>query len=118
MTAPRYQEVKRRSDVTEVTDDDGTRVRVITRRVLGPARPGRGHRRRSPQYVDISVPAGVERTIPVERSRNVFAYVFEGNGRFRDASAPRAVATDVVTEGGLLDDDTRHATAPTSPTAR
>ncbi len=39
------------------------------------------------------------------RSKNVFAYVFEGGGSFRDASAPRPVATDVVTEGGLLDDD-------------
>ncbi len=51
------------------------------------------------------MPPGVERTIPVERSRNVFAYVFEGSGQFRDASAPRAVATDAVTAGELLDDD-------------
>jgi redox-sensitive bicupin YhaK (pirin superfamily) len=51
------------------------------------------------------VPPGVERTLPVARSRNVFAYVFDGSGRFRDASVPRPVATDTVTDGGRLDDD-------------
>ena len=103
MTDPRYQEVKA-GDVTEVTDDDGTRVRDHLRRVLGPRGPVEGVAA-SPQYLDVWVPPGVERTIPVERSRNVFAYVFEGGGAFRDASAPRAVATDAVTDGGLLDDD-------------
>ena len=32
--------------------------------------------------------------LPVETTRHAFAYVFEGAGTFRDASAPRAVKTD------------------------
>ena len=103
MTAPRYQEVASK-DVTEVTDDDGTKVRIIAGEFWGRRGPVEGIAA-SPQYLDITVPAGVERTIPVARSQNVFAYVFDGSGAFRDASEPRAVATDVVTPGGLLDDD-------------
>jgi len=38
----------------------------------------------------------VRRTLPVESSRHAFAYVFEGSGTFRDASAPRAVRTEWV----------------------
>jgi redox-sensitive bicupin YhaK (pirin superfamily) len=103
MTAPRYQEVASR-DVTEVTDDDGTRVRVICGEFWGRKGPVEGVAA-DPQYLDIFVPPHVERTIPVMRSRNVFAYTFDGDGRFRDASDPRPVVTDVVTEGALLDDD-------------
>ena len=103
MTAPRYQEVASQ-DVTEVTDDDGTRVRVICGEFWGRKGPVEGVAA-DPQYLDIWVPPNVERTIPVMRSRNVFAYVFDGDGRFRDASSPRPVVTDVVTEGALLDDD-------------
>jgi len=103
MTAPRYQEVAS-TDVTEVTDDDGTKVRVIAGEFWGRRGPVDGVAA-DPQFVDITLPPNVERTIPVVRSKNVFAYVFDGDGRFRDASAPRPVVTDVVTEGGLLDDD-------------
>ncbi len=103
MTAPRYQEVAS-ADVTEVTDDDGTHVRVICGEFWGRRGPVEGVAA-DPQYLDITLPANVERTIPVLRSKNVFAYVFDGDGRFRDASAPRPVVTDVVTEGALLDDD-------------
>jgi redox-sensitive bicupin YhaK (pirin superfamily) len=103
MTAPRYQEVASK-DIEEVTDDDGTTVRIIAGEFWGRRGPVEGIAA-SPQYLDITVPAGIERTIPVARSLNVFAYVFAGGGAFRDASEPRAVATDVVTPGGLLDDD-------------
>jgi redox-sensitive bicupin YhaK (pirin superfamily) len=103
MTAPRYQEVASK-DIEEVTDDDGTTVRIIAGEFWGRRGPVEGIAA-SPQYLDITVPAGIERTIPVARSQNVFAYVFAGGGAFRDASEPRAVATDVVTPGGLLDDD-------------
>ena len=43
MTAPRYQDIPAAA-IPEVVDDDGTRVRVDHRRVLGQARPG-GRRR-------------------------------------------------------------------------
>ena len=49
-----------------------------------------------PRYLDVFVPPGVRKRLPVETSRNAFAYIFEGSGRFRDASEPRAVQTDPV----------------------
>ena len=103
MTAPRYQDVAV-ADIPVVTDDDGTSVRVICGEFWGRRGPVDGIAA-EPQYLDITVPAGVERTLPVARSKNVFAYVFAGGGAFRDASAPRPVATDTVTEGGQFDDD-------------
>ena len=103
MIAPRYQEVAS-ADVTEVTDDDGMRVRVICGEFWGRTGAVEGVAA-DPQYLDIWVPPNVERAIPVAPSRNVFAYVFDGAGRFRDASPPQPVVTDAVSEGGRLDDD-------------
>jgi len=45
------------------------------------------------------VPPRVRKTLAVESSRHAFAYVFEGSGTFRDASAPRGVLTEQVGEG-------------------
>ena len=45
MTPPRYQEVKA-ADIPEVTDDDGTQVRVDLRKLLGQERAGGRNRRR------------------------------------------------------------------------
>ena len=45
MTAPRYQEVKS-PDIPEITDDDGTHVRVVCGSFLGQERAGGRHRRR------------------------------------------------------------------------
>ena len=39
MTAPRYQDIQG-SDIPEVTDDDGTTVRVITGAFWGKTEPG------------------------------------------------------------------------------
>jgi redox-sensitive bicupin YhaK (pirin superfamily) len=47
MTDPRYQDIHSK-DIPEVTDDDGTKVRVIIGEFLGQARPRRRYRRRSP----------------------------------------------------------------------
>ena len=35
-----------------------------------------------PRYLDISVPPGQRKTLPVETDRHAFAYVFEGSGTF------------------------------------
>jgi hypothetical protein len=92
MTAPRYQDVQGR-DIPEVTDDDGTSVRVVCGEFWGKKGPVEGVAA-DPRYLDIRVPPGQRRTLPVETTRHAFAYVFEGAGTFRDASAPRAVKTD------------------------
>src|SRR5712692_2223063 len=104
MTAPRYQDVQAR-DVPEVTDDDGTRVRIVCGTFWGKRGPVDGVAA-DPRYLDVFVPAGRRRSLPVETSRHAFAYVFAGSGTFRDASAPRAVRTEQVegaphTESGL-----------------
>ena len=92
MTTPRYQDIAA-PDVPEVTDDDGTRVRVVCGSFWGKRGPVEGVAA-DPSYVDISVPPGKRRTFEVDARRNAFAYVFEGSGTFRDASEPRGVLTD------------------------
>ena len=87
MTKPRYQDVPS-SAIPEVTDDDGTTVRVICGEFWGKAGPVDGVAA-EPRYLDVSVPAGKKR-LKVEDYRQAFAYVFEGSGDFTDASEPSA----------------------------
>jgi len=97
MTAPRYQDVT--SDaIPEAVDDDGTRVRVVCGDFWGQTGPVDGVAA-SPQYLDVSVPPGVKKHLPIETTRHAFAYVFAGSGTFRDASQPRGVQTEVVGQG-------------------
>jgi quercetin 2,3-dioxygenase len=96
MTPPRYQEVTGR-DIPEIVDDDGTRVRVIVGSFWGKRGPVDGIAA-DPTYLDISVPPGRRKTLPVATTRHAFAYVFAGAGAFRDASAPRGVLTDTTGE--------------------
>jgi redox-sensitive bicupin YhaK (pirin superfamily) len=93
MTTPRYQDVSGR-DIPEVTDDDGTRVRVVCGSFWGKTGPVEGVAA-DPRYLDVWVPPGLRKTLPVENSRHAFAYVFEGGGTFRDASRPRAVRNEL-----------------------
>ncbi len=51
-----------------------------------------------PNYLDVFVPPEQRKRLKVETTRNAFAYVFGGSGRFRDASDPRAVLTEQVAE--------------------
>jgi redox-sensitive bicupin YhaK (pirin superfamily) len=92
MTTPRYQDVTS-GNISEVVDDDGTRVRVICGSFWGKKGPVEGIAA-DPIYIDVSVPPGQRRTLPVETSRHAFAYVFAGSGTFRDASSPRKVLTE------------------------
>ena len=96
MTKPRYQDVPAK-DVPEVTDDDGTKVRVVCGEFWGQKGPVEGVAA-DPRYLDISVPPRTRRVLAVERSRHAFAYVFAGSGTFRDASAPRAVRNELMND--------------------
>src|ERR1043166_8394444 len=98
MTDPRYQDIHSK-DIPEVVDDDGTRVRVVAGDFWGKQGPVEGVAA-DPRYLDVWIPPRVRKTIPVESSRHAFAYVFEGDGTFRDASAPQGVRTDRVSPGG------------------
>ena len=94
MTAPRYQDVVAK-DIPEVTDDDGTRARIVVGEFWGKTGPVVGVAA-EPRYVDISVPPGTEKHIPIERSHHAFAYVFAGSGTFRDSSAPQSVLNELT----------------------
>jgi len=99
MTEPRYQDVAS-TDIPEVIDDDGTTVRVICGDFWGQAGPVVGVAA-DPRYLDVWVPPGKRKTLPVETSRHAFAYVFDGTGTFRNASEPRGVLTEQV--GDIVD---------------
>jgi len=92
MTKPRYQDVKSK-EIPEVTDDDGTRVRVVCGEFWGQRGPVEGIAA-DPNYLDIWVPPGRRRTFAVDTRRHAFAYIFEGSGTFRDSSQPFGVLTE------------------------
>jgi redox-sensitive bicupin YhaK (pirin superfamily) len=92
MTDPRYQDIPS-SAIPDVTDDDGTNVRVICGEFWGKRGPVEGVAA-DPNYIDVSVAPGKKKRLKVETTRNAFAYVFAGSGTFRDASNPQAVLTE------------------------
>lgn len=94
MTAPRYQEIKV-GEIPEITDDDGTHVRLICGSLWGKKGPVEGIAA-DPLYIDVSVAPGRRKTLPVEVPRHAFAYVFAGSGKFCNASEPLAVPTEPV----------------------
>jgi len=94
MTDPRYQDVQGK-DVPAVTDDDGTSVRVVCGSFWGTRGPVDGIAA-DPIYIDVSVPPGQRKALPVETTCHAFAYVFAGSGTFRNASDPRPVKTDSI----------------------
>jgi len=94
MTDPRYQEVKA-LDIPEVKDDDGTHVRVVCGTFWGATGPVDGIAA-DPIYLDVSIAPGRRKILPMETTRQSFAYVFAGAGKFCNASAPLAVPTEPV----------------------
>ncbi len=92
MTTPRYQDVSSR-DIPEIIDDDGTCVRVVCGEFWGQRGPVEGIAA-DPRYLDVRIPAGRRKVLPVEVTRHAFAYVFEGSASFRDASDPFGVLTE------------------------
>ncbi|HEY6906295.1 MAG TPA: pirin family protein [Ignavibacteriaceae bacterium] len=98
MTAPRYQEIKS-PEIPEITDGDGTIVRLVCGSFWGKRGPVEGIAA-DPVYLDVTVPAGRRKTLEIDTRNNAFAYMFEGSGKFCNASGPLAVPTESV---GWLD---------------
>src|SRR5579862_9133900 len=92
MTAPRYQEIKA-PEIPVITDDDGTHVRVVCGSFWGQRGPVDGIAA-DPIYLDVSVPPGKRKALPMDTRRHAFAYVFSGSGTFCNASEPLAVPTE------------------------
>jgi redox-sensitive bicupin YhaK (pirin superfamily) len=71
MTAPRYQDVPG-AEIPEIVEDDGTQVRVVCGEFWGRRGPVDGVAA-DPRYLDIWVPAGTRKVLPVETYRRAFA---------------------------------------------
>jgi redox-sensitive bicupin YhaK (pirin superfamily) len=97
MTEPRYQDIKS-SEIPEIVDDDGTRVRIISGDFWGRRGPVEGVAA-DPRYLDVFIPPNRRKTLQVETERHAFAYVFEGSGQFRSASEPMGVLTEKQVDG-------------------
>lgn len=101
MTEPRYQDIAAK-DIPEITDDDGTHVRVITGEFWGKKGPVEGVAA-DPRYLDVSVPPGQRKRIAVDRAHHAFAYVFAGSGTFRDASDAKRVLNELTNQREVAD---------------
>lgn len=97
MTTPRYQDVGS-TEIPEIIDDDGTKVRVVVGEFWGKRGPVDGIAA-DPQYLDIFVPAGKRKVFKVDTYRSAFAYIFEGTATFRDASKPFGVLVEKEVNG-------------------
>jgi quercetin 2,3-dioxygenase len=100
MAAPRYQDIKA-TEIPEIVDDDGTRVRVVCGEFWGRRGPVEGVAA-DPRYLDVWVPPLRRKILPVETGRHAFAYVFEGSGTFGSASQPFGVLTEKAVDGGEM----------------
>jgi redox-sensitive bicupin YhaK (pirin superfamily) len=101
MSSPRYQEILS-AEIPEVIDDDGTVVRVICGEFWGKRGTVDGVAA-DPIYLDVSVPPGVRKRLPVETTRHAFAYIFAGAGAFRNSSDPRPVPVEAEDDLIILD---------------
>ena len=97
MTAPRYQDVAG-TEIPEVVDDDGTRVKVIVGEFWGKKGPVDGIAA-DPQYLDIYVPPGAQKNFKIDTYRRAFAYVYDGAAAFADASPPTGVLLEKEVAG-------------------
>jgi len=95
MMTPRYRDVKDRQ-IPEVSLQNGVKVKIISGKVDDTQGPVRDIVI-NPEYLDVTVPAGVTFTHPMKRGRNAFAYVIEGEGYFdpgRDAFGHEVVGSN------------------------
>ena len=101
MTTPRYQDIKGK-DITEMTDDDGTHIRIIAGDYRGYKGPVDGIAA-EPQYLDVTLPPRTYKRFPFDTRRQGFAYIFEGSARFKDASSPFGVKVEKEFNGEELE---------------
>ncbi len=100
MTAPRYQDISG-ENLPEIVEDDGTKVKVIIGTFWGQKSPVDGIAA-DPQYLDIFIPANLRKTFNIDTYRHAFAYVYDGQGWFKDASNPQGVLLEKQIDGQEL----------------
>jgi len=86
MMKPRYRGVTN-AEIPSVTDPDGATIKVIAGTAGGVTGPVRDVVA-SPEYLDVSLPAGKSFTHRTPRGHTVFAYVIGGRGLFCQQSDP------------------------------
>ena len=92
MTTPRYQDI-RSNNITELHDDDDSRIRIIAGNYRGYQGPVDGIAA-EPQYLDITLPPNFFKVFPFDTRRQGFAYIFEGSAAFSNASSPFGVKVE------------------------
>ena len=92
MTAPRYQDIKSK-EIKSLVDDDGTTIKVIAGDYRGYKGPVDGIAA-EPEYLDIYIPPLKFKRFPFDTSRQGFAYIFEGDGDFHNASNPVGIKVE------------------------
>ena len=92
MTTPRYQDIKSK-EITELHDDDDSRIRIIAGNYRGYQGPVDGIAA-EPQYLDITLPPNCFKVFPFDTRRQGFAYIFEGSASFSNASSPFGVKVE------------------------
>lgn len=100
MTAPRYQDITA-GDIPVEGDEDGTVIKVIIGSFWGKTGPVDGIAA-NPMLLDVSVPAGRRKVLPVDTRANALAYVFAGSGTFRDSSEPFGIKVEKEYRGQEL----------------
>jgi redox-sensitive bicupin YhaK (pirin superfamily) len=86
MMDPRYRDVKR-EQIPEISLKDGVKVKIICGKVDGTQGPVQDVIT-DPEYLDVTVPAGVTFNHPVRRGHTVFAYVIKGEAYFDQSRDP------------------------------
>jgi redox-sensitive bicupin YhaK (pirin superfamily) len=80
MMKPRYRDVKKNT-IPVVKHNDGTIIKIISGKVDGIQGPVRDIVI-DPEYLDVTVPAGITFNHPMKREHKVFAYVVDGQAFF------------------------------------
>ena len=96
MTAPRYQDIPALAIPGSSTM--GWACRVVCGDFWGQKGPVDGVAA-EPRYLDVWVPPGKRKVLPVETYRQAFAYIFEGSATFDGASKPFGALREEVVDG-------------------
>jgi redox-sensitive bicupin YhaK (pirin superfamily) len=97
MSRPRYQEIPA-ARIPEVRRPDGVKVRVVAGEAEGVRGPVT-EIAADPEYLDVTVPGGVEYVQRVPEGHAAVAYVFEGDGVFGGDGEQVVPATRLVIFG-------------------
>jgi hypothetical protein len=100
MATPRYQDIKSK-DITELHDDDDSRIRIIAGDYRGYRGPVDGIAT-DPQYLDVTLPPNIFKILPLDTRHQGFAYIFEGSAGFANASSPFGIKIEKEFAGDEL----------------